>query len=379
MTRDVPPPDPARNPAAPSDHTTPDAPSHTAPGEPLVVFRDVHIGFDEGDVLKGISFEVAPGETKVLLGESGTGKTLVMKLAAGLIRPDSGHIMVMGHDIAEMPEKELLDFRRQIGFVFQEGALFDSMTVAENVSFRLREENVDEAKIETRVREVLRFVEMEPAITKFPAELSGGMRRRVSIARALVDHPPMVFYDSPTAGLDPVTSQTIITLILRGRDLQDVTSLLATHRVQDAFGLANYRFDKATGHVVALAPNGTHRRAHDLRAADSASAPQTSQSNPGPRSSQNRPANSAPSAVTVPSPLKKDMPIPSSQTKDADDDVARREAALLAAAGTGKIRNTAHLTEVLVLRDGKIYFQGRPDELLVSKDEYLKKFLISAE
>src|SRR6202041_1568653 len=169
---------------------------------------------------------------------------------------DSGSVLVMGHDVTTMGEKELLNFRREIGFVFQEGALFDSMTVAENVSYRLREENADEEEIESRVRESLRFVEMEQAIDRFPAELSGGMRRRVSIARALADRPPIVFYDSPTAGLDPVTSQTIITLILRGRDLQDVTSLLATHRVQDAFGLANYRFDQATGRVVPLAKNG---------------------------------------------------------------------------------------------------------------------------
>jgi phospholipid/cholesterol/gamma-HCH transport system ATP-binding protein len=230
-------------------------------GEPLIIFKDVHIGFEEGDILRGISFEVAPGETKVLLGESGSGKTLLMKLAAGLLRPDSGHITVMGHDVDEMSEKDLLDFRRRIGFVFQEGALFDSLSVEENVAFRLREENVAEPEVDSRVREALRFVELEAALEKFPAELSGGMRRRVSIARALVDRPPIVFYDSPTAGLDPVTSQTIITLILRGRDLQDVTSLLATHRVQDAFGLANYRFDKATGHVMHIGQNGAHREA----------------------------------------------------------------------------------------------------------------------
>ena len=172
-----------------------------------------------------------------------------MKLAAGLLRADSGRVWVMGHHMDEMTEPELLDFRRHLGFVFQEGALFDSLNVAENVAFRLREENVAEEEIERQVREALRFVELETALEKFPSELSGGMRRRVSIARALVDKPPLVFYDSPTAGLDPVTSQTIITLILRGRDLQGVTSLLATHRVQDIFGLANYRFDGETGHV----------------------------------------------------------------------------------------------------------------------------------
>jgi phospholipid/cholesterol/gamma-HCH transport system ATP-binding protein len=218
-----------------------------------------------------------------------------------------------------MPEKELLNFRRRIGFVFQEGALFDSMTVSDNVSFRLREEAMDETEIDARVREALRFVEMEDALEKFPADLSGGMRRRVSIARALVDRPPVVLYDSPTAGLDPVTSQTIITLVLRGRDLQDVTSLLATHRVQDAFGLANFRFDEASGRVVPRAGNG----------------------NAG---------GLAPS-------------------------LAEREKA----AEGGKERNAAGPTTVLVLREGKIYFEAPADELLRTKDEYLKKFLASAE
>ena len=273
--------------------------NQTVPGEPLIVFKDVRIGFDEGDVLGGISFEVEPGETKVLLGETGSGKTLVLKLAAGLLRPDSGHILVMGHDVSEMPEKELLDFRRRIGFVFQEGALFDSMNVEANVAFRLVEEKVPEEETEARVREALRFVQLEEALEKFPAELSGGMRRRVSIARALVDRPPIVFYDSPTAGLDPVTSQTIINLILRGRDLQDVTSLLATQRVQDAFGLANYRFDKATGTVTRLSSNGA--------------------------------------------------------------------------------RPDAPPTNILVLRNGEIFFEGATEELLHSSDQYLKQFLLSAE
>jgi phospholipid/cholesterol/gamma-HCH transport system ATP-binding protein len=277
------------------------------PGEPFVAFKDVRIGFDEGEVLRGISFEVLPGETKVLLGESGSGKTLLMKLAAGLLHADAGRIWVMGHNIAEMPEKALLDFRRHVGFVFQEGALFDSLTVAENVAFRLREESLPEEEIDSRVREALRFVEMESAIERYPSELSGGMRRRVSIARALVDRPPLVLYDSPTAGLDPVTSQTIITLILRGRDLQGVTSLLATHRVQDAFGLAHFRFDGATGRVMPRDGNGA-----------------------------GLPGQEANRAGTRP-------------------------------------------TNVLVLRDGQIYFEGAADDVLHSSDEYLKKFLASAE
>jgi phospholipid/cholesterol/gamma-HCH transport system ATP-binding protein len=277
------------------------------PGEPLIAFHDVHIGFDEGDVLRGISFDVLPGETKVLLGESGSGKTLTMKLAAGLLRPDAGRIWVMGQNVAEMPEHELLDFRRHVGFVFQEGALFDSLTVAENVSFRLREEDLPEEEVEKRVREVLRFVEMESAIDKYPAELSGGMRRRVSIARALADRPPLVFYDSPTAGLDPVTSQTIITLILRGRDLQGVTSMLATHRLQDATGLAHFRFDSETDRVVALDGKGA-------------------------------------------------KPVAQQSEKEA-----------------------APPTNVLVLREGQVYFEGAVDDVLRSSDDYLKKFLVSAE
>jgi len=277
------------------------------PREPLIAFEDVRIGFDEGDVLRGISFEVLPGETKVLLGESGSGKTLIMKLAAGLLRPDTGRIWVMGQDLRRMSERDLLDFRRHIGFVFQEGALFDSLTVADNVAFRLREEEIDDSEIQARVREVLRFVEMEQAIDMYPGELSGGMRRRVSIARALVDRPPLVFYDSPTAGLDPVTSQTIITLILRGRDLQGVTSMLATHRVQDAFGLARFRFDSATGRVLPASHNGH------------------------PSSSPEAHGEAAPP------------------------------------------------TNVLVLRDGRVYFEGAAEEVLHSTDEYLKTFLLSAE
>lgn len=224
--------------------------SEITPDEPLIRFENVSIGFHEGEILRDISFEVAPGETKVILGESGSGKTVLLKLGAGLLRPDAGRVIVMGHDLTEMNEVELLDFRRRIGFVFQEGALFDSLDVADNVSFRLREEAISLEETEPRVREALRFVEMEEAYDKFPAELSGGMRRRVSIARAIVDQPPIVYYDSPTAGLDPVTSQTIITLILRLRDLNGVTSLLATHRLQDAFGLANFVFEPKERRVV---------------------------------------------------------------------------------------------------------------------------------
>jgi phospholipid/cholesterol/gamma-HCH transport system ATP-binding protein len=221
-----------------------------------ITFENVRISFDEGEILRGVSFCVRQRETLILLGETGTGKTLTLKLAAGLLRPDSGSVEVLGNKISELPEKQLLAFRRKIGFVFQEGALFDSIPVAENVAYRLREDHVPEEEIEPRVREVLRFVELEHAIDLLPSELSGGMRRRVSIARALINQPPIVLYDSPTAGLDPVTSQTIITLILRLRDVYGVTALLATHRLQDGFALANFQFDPHSGRVVPNSQNG---------------------------------------------------------------------------------------------------------------------------
>jgi phospholipid/cholesterol/gamma-HCH transport system ATP-binding protein len=224
--------------------------------EPAVTFEDVWVGFDEGQVLRGVTFQVQERETLILLGETGTGKTLTLKMAAGLLAPNSGSVVVLGNELSEMSEEELLPFRRKIGFVFQEGALFDSMSVADNVAYRLREDRVPEEEIESRVLEVLRFVELEHTLDFFPPELSGGMKRRVSIARALINRPPIVLYDSPTAGLDPVTSQTIITLILRLRDEYGVTALLATHRLQDGFALANFHFDPQTKRVVHNAQNG---------------------------------------------------------------------------------------------------------------------------
>src|ERR1700687_2648743 len=228
---------------------------------PAISFEDVHIGFDEGEILRGVSFSVQERETLVLLGETGTGKTLTLKMAAGLLRPARGSVRVLGQEVSQMPEQELLDFRRQIGFVFQEGALFDSMSVADNVAYRLREDDLPDEEIASRVLEVLRFVELEHTLELLPSELSGGMKRRVSIARALINHPPIVLYDSPTAGLDPVTSQTIMTLILRLRDVYGVTALLATPRLQDGFGLANFHFDAQTKRAVHNAQNGDGPRA----------------------------------------------------------------------------------------------------------------------
>jgi phospholipid/cholesterol/gamma-HCH transport system ATP-binding protein len=257
-------------------------------------FDDVWLGFEEGPILRGLTFHVQPRETLVLLGETGTGKTLSLKLAAGLLCPDRGAVHVLGENITGKPETELLEFRRQVGFVFQEGALFDSLTVGENVAYRLEEDGLSEDEIRPRVEEVLRFIELEHTVDLLPSELSGGMRRRVSIARALINRPPLVLYDSPTGGLDPITSQTIITLILRLRDVYGVTALLATHRLQDGFALANFHFDPRTRKVE----RG--------------------------RSPQKDPA----------------------------------------------------LTRFLVLRDGRIYFEGRPEEMLHTTDAYLQRFLI---
>ena len=277
---------------------TPAAATATTNAGPAVVFDNVYLGFDEGDILRGVSFSVPARETLVLLGETGTGKTLTLKLAAGLLKPTRGSISVLGQEVSTMSESELLRLRERIGFVFQEGALFDSMTVGENVAYRLREERVKEEEIEPRVKEALQFVELEHTADQLPSELSGGMRRRVSIARALINRPDIVLYDSPTAGLDPITSQTIISLIMRLRDVYGVTALMATHRLQDGFALANFCFDKETRHVVHI-----------------------------------NPAKGAKDGEMAP-------------------------------------------TRFMVYKDGRIYFNGDPQEMASTKDPYLRRFLV---
>lgn len=220
------------------------------------MFDDVSIAFDENQVLNGISFFLPRGETKALFGVAGSGKSTILKLALGLIKPDSGRIWVLGEDITRMTEEELFELRRKVGIVFQESALFDSLTVRENVAFRLMEEHdISEDEIDKRVREVLSFVELEHTIDMFPAELSGGMRRRVAIARAIITQPEVLLYDSPTGGLDPVTSTTIVELIVKQRDVYKTSSLLVTHRLQDAFIMATNYFDKKTNQMQPL-PKG---------------------------------------------------------------------------------------------------------------------------
>ena len=221
-----------------------------------VTFEDVAIGFEDKQVLEGISFRLPKGETKAIFGTAGSGKSTILKLALGLVKPDRGHIYTLGQDVTAMKEEDLFELRRRVGIVFQESALFDSLTVRENVAFRLYEEgDVPESEIEERVREVLRFVELEHTLDLYPAELSGGMRRRVAIARAIITQPEVLLYDSPTGGLDPVTSNTIIELIVKQRDVYKTSALLVTHRLQDAFTMATHYFDRSSNQMKIL-PRG---------------------------------------------------------------------------------------------------------------------------
>jgi phospholipid/cholesterol/gamma-HCH transport system ATP-binding protein len=227
------------------------------PANDVIVFDDVSIAFEEKVVLDGISFRLPRGETKAIFGVAGSGKSTILKLALGLIKPDRGHIYTLGEDVTQMPEEQLFELRRKVGIVFQESALFDSLTVHDNVAFRLMEEGtVDAEEIDRRVREALRFVELENTVDMFPAELSGGMRRRVAIARAIITQPETLLYDSPTGGLDPVTSTTIVELIVKQRDVYKTSSLLVTHRLQDAFIMANHYFDAKANQMRLVPPGG---------------------------------------------------------------------------------------------------------------------------
>ena len=226
-----------------------------AKGVPVVEFDHVCLGFEEHQVLKDISFKVAHGETRIILGPSGGGKSVLMKLANGLLLPDTGDVRILGWSLQQMTQRELFQMRAHVGMVFQESALFDSLNVEDNVAYRLEEEHVDPAEIHTRVVEALHFVELEKAIDKFPSELSGGMRRRVSIARAIISKPDLILYDSPTGGLDPITSNTIVELVVKQRDVSHTTALLITHRLQDAFTMATHRYNEQLGHMEKI-PNG---------------------------------------------------------------------------------------------------------------------------
>jgi phospholipid/cholesterol/gamma-HCH transport system ATP-binding protein len=218
---------------------------------PAVEFRDVSLSFDDRKILDGLSFKVQKGESKIILGGSGGGKSTTIKLILGLLKPDEGRILVDGEDITDYTEAEMMKVRKKIGMIFQEGALFDSLSVYDNVAYRLHEQGVPEDEVEQEVRRMLQFVNLEDAIDKMPIELSGGMRRRVGIARALVGGPKIVMFDEPTAGLDPPTARTICELAIKLRDLEDVSSMFVTHEMNNvAYLTQEYAVVNDAGDVV---------------------------------------------------------------------------------------------------------------------------------
>jgi phospholipid/cholesterol/gamma-HCH transport system ATP-binding protein len=229
------------------------------PGDSTILrFEDVSLHFDATAALDHLSFDMRPGQTYVVLGAAGSGKTMLLKVAVGLVKPDSGRVFLFGQEITSLREQDLFDMRARVGILFQEGGLFDSLTVAENVAYPLRNSHVTlggsngngaARSVDDRVRESLRFVELEQTLDKFPNELSGGMRRRVGIARAVVAEPALLLYDSPTAGLDPITANTIVALILKERDLRNTATIMVTHRYQDGHLMANFRYNPSSGQI----------------------------------------------------------------------------------------------------------------------------------
>ena len=206
---------------------------------PAIEFRDVDLAFDDQVILNKVSFSVDRGQTRIVLGPSGTGKSTIINLILGLLKPDAGQILINGEDTTDFDDQDLMRIRKTVGMVFQDGALFDSLSVYDNVAYRLHEEREPEDDVEHEVRRMLRFVNLEDAIDKMPVELSGGMRRRVGIARALVGNPNIVLFDEPTAGLDPPTSRTICELAVKLRDIEDVSSIFVTHEMNNVEFISN--------------------------------------------------------------------------------------------------------------------------------------------
>jgi phospholipid/cholesterol/gamma-HCH transport system ATP-binding protein len=231
-------------------------------GDPVLKFENVSLSFEGEPALQNVSFEVLPGHTRILFGAAGSGKSVLLKLSIGLLRPDTGEIYLFGQEISRLKEDDLFELRSKVGVLFQEGGLFDSFTIEDNVAYPLLNQKgshdgqPDLDRAQQRVREALRFVELEETLQKFPSELSGGMRRRAGIARAMVTEPPLMLYDSPTAGLDPITANTIIALIIKARDTKNTTSMIVTHRYQDGHLLANFRYNPQSGELEA-APRGS--------------------------------------------------------------------------------------------------------------------------
>ena len=235
----------------------------------VVQFDQVTVRFDGDTALDRVSFAMRAGETRVLLGAAGSGKTVLLKTAMGLQAADSGRVLLFGRDITRMAERELFELRSRVGILFQEGGLFDSLTVEENVAYPLRNQKTRQAQSESEteesVREALRFVELEHTLQQFPSELSGGMRQRVGIARAVVTEPGLVLYDSPTAGLDPITANTIMALIVKERDTRNAAALMATHRYQDGQLMANFRYNPHSGELQRVSVNGDGREGSTTR------------------------------------------------------------------------------------------------------------------
>jgi phospholipid/cholesterol/gamma-HCH transport system ATP-binding protein len=237
------------------------------PRHPVIRFEHVTVAFDEVTALADVSFDAHEGETRVILGAAGSGKTVLLKTALGLQKPTSGTVYMFGQDIGKMNEKQLFDVRSKVGMLFQESALFDSLDIEENVAYPLINQpsiKIKDDEVRPRVEEALRFVELEHTLQKFPSELSGGMRRRAAIARAVVTNPPLVLYDSPTAGLDPITAHTIIALLIKERDVAQTTTLMVTHRYQDGTLMANFRYNPESGQLERARENGHKLDVHTI-------------------------------------------------------------------------------------------------------------------
>ena len=227
--------------------------------ESVLRFENVTVAFDGVPAIQDVSFEILSGESRVILGSAGSGKTVILKTALGLLRPDGGHVYLFNQDITLVEEQELFDLRARTGMLFQESALFDSLTIEENVSYPFENQptlHVPLDQLRPQVEEALRFVELEHTLDKFPSQLSGGMRRRVGIARANVTHPQLVLYDSPTAGLDPITANNIMALIVKERDLRKATTVIVTQRFQDGQIMAKYRYNAEEQALELASQNG---------------------------------------------------------------------------------------------------------------------------
>jgi phospholipid/cholesterol/gamma-HCH transport system ATP-binding protein len=240
------------------------------PGAPVVVLDGVSLAFDDKVILKRVSFTLIAGHTKIILGASGAGKSITLKIILGLLRPDDGVVWVNGERVDQLTEEQMMRVRADIGMVFQEGALFDSLTVRENVGYRLYEEtDMPLDVIDERVREVLGFIGLGEFIDSMPSALSGGQRRRVAIARAMAAKPKLLLYDEPTTGLDPITATTVDDEIIKLRDLENVSSIIVTHQLRDAFYLATHRAVRVNGEIrVGLAAADKEREAEFLMLRD---------------------------------------------------------------------------------------------------------------